>query len=397
MGIRFINNGKGGSSEISLNVFMQENEPTEKNGIWLQSSKTYNKICVDTDIIANEVWEDVSSYNDIPTSMFANGFFGYSGVSKGNDVYMFYANEAAKFNLINKSYTKLKVPPFSISSSVCCFFGNYIYLFGSAAAGTYYKKVCRYNILTNSYESLPDAPFDYCRGGVILDTNVYLFEGYSSTSVYKYDINTGEYSELRNIPKDFSRGSVVAINGMIYLFGCKTDSTYSKNVYKYNPKSNTYTQLKDLPMSSSYGCAISSSNDLDAYIFVGAYSGSTPSPYVYKYNSLTDTYSRLANIPINFASGLGVKVNEEKILLFGGTDYKNKIRSMNLLVKEYNDNSILISQGLGDFNTKLINTDTLGNLNYYFHDVWHYTRENGLDKTIPTYYGNGTEWVKFKN
>ena len=26
-----------------------------------------------------------------------------------------------------------------------------------------------------------------------------------------------------------------------------------------------------------------------------------------------------------------------------------------------------------------------------------YNTENGLDDTIPTYYGNGTEWIKFKN
>lgn len=398
MGIRFINNGKSGGQDSSVpNIFVQENEPTIKKGIWLQSSKSFNNICVDTDIIENEAWEDVSSYNDIPTSMFSSGFSGFSGVSKGNDVYMVYGNETVKFDAINKTYTKLTAPPHNIAKAVCCIFNNRIYMFGSSYQTAAYGKVCSYNILTNSYANFNNAPQSYFASGVIIDSNIYLFGGSNSKYAYKFDLYTYQYSKLMDIPKDFTTGSATVINGMIYLFGCKTDSSNSKSVYKYNPSLDIYTALNDLPYTCSKGCAIPSSNGSEAYIFLGQYSGSSPSPLVYKYNSITDTYSRLANMPIYFSDGLGVKINEEKILLLGGTNYTKKIRAMNLLVKEYPNNSILISQGMGDYKTELINTDTSGNLNYYFHDVWHYTRENGLDKTIPTYYGNGTEWVKFKN
>ena len=34
---------------------------------------------------------------------------------------------------------------------------------------------------------------------------------------------------------------------------------------------------------------------------------------------------------------------------------------------------------------------------YGLYNAWYYTVENGLDSTLPTYYGNSTEWIKFKN
>ena len=34
---------------------------------------------------------------------------------------------------------------------------------------------------------------------------------------------------------------------------------------------------------------------------------------------------------------------------------------------------------------------------YKFKDVLYYTTQGGLETDIPTYYGNGTQWVKFKN
>jgi hypothetical protein len=29
--------------------------------------------------------------------------------------------------------------------------------------------------------------------------------------------------------------------------------------------------------------------------------------------------------------------------------------------------------------------------------VYYYNKDTGFDFTLPIYYGNGTEWIKFKN
>ena len=71
---------------------------------------------------------------------------------------------------------------------------------------------------------------------------------------------------------------------------------------------------------------------------------------------------------------------------------------MSMIPKTYVDKSILIANN--DFNTyttELVESDVINGLHYKFNDVFYYTQEDGFDATIPTYYGNGTQWIKFKN
>ena len=67
-------------------------------------------------------------------------------------------------------------------------------------------------------------------------------------------------------------------------------------------------------------------------------------------------------------------------------------------LQEFDDNTLVISQGTQIYKTQLYeNKDIDGRLLYSFDDVKYNTTESGLDDTLPTYYGTGTEWVKFKN
>lgn len=66
--------------------------------------------------------------------------------------------------------------------------------------------------------------------------------------------------------------------------------------------------------------------------------------------------------------------------------------------KIFEDNSIVIKQGT-IYSTQIIPSpqEISGRIVNKFDDAWHNTRENGLNNTIPTYYGDGTSWIKFKN
>ena len=66
--------------------------------------------------------------------------------------------------------------------------------------------------------------------------------------------------------------------------------------------------------------------------------------------------------------------------------------------KDFENNSIVVSQGNNKYFTELIsNEDVDGKILFPFNNIYFNTIENGLDDTIPTYYGDGTQWVKFKN
>ena len=72
---------------------------------------------------------------------------------------------------------------------------------------------------------------------------------------------------------------------------------------------------------------------------------------------------------------------------------------MTLVPKSYDkDNAIILSQNPDyKYTTELVESDVINGLQYEFNDVYYYTQEGGLDNTIPTYYGDGTQWIKFKN
>lgn len=117
---------------------------------------------------------------------------------------------------------------------------------------------------------------------------------------------------------------------------------------------------------------------------------------VYRYDVLTDTYTQLADIPYHFYNGSAVVIGDmEEIYAFGGTVNPTDVQILELNSADYEDNQVVISQGVGKYVTDLIVNEN--NIKYWFNNAWIYTKQNGLIKGLPTYYGNGTSWVKFKN
>ena len=155
-------------------------------------------------------------------------------------------------------------------------------------------------------------------------------------------------SDTASIPYDFFSGSAVAIGTDIYLLG--GDSSKTKN---------------------------------------------------YKYNTLTDTYTQLTDIPYQFYQGAAVAIGTDIYLL--GSYHRTNTRIYHLENKSYaTDNSVIIAQGRTydvGYNVKLFETNFESAYQplYGFADAWFYTTQDGLIKNIPTYYGDGTSWIKFKN
>ena len=377
------------AGEAKLNIYCQETEPSKKDGIWLQSNKTFDKVCVDTDIIADEEWLPASTYPSIPTSASQYGMNG-NMIGDGDYIYMFfYADSNSKFNIKTGTFTTIASLAYVTADTVICKKDGFIYLFGGSAGGSSYQRASKYDIENNTFTTLRDIPFKfYLGGGAIVGDNIYLFGGNLDTTAYSYNIETNTYTKLPNIPYSFKNGRCVAIDEKIYLIG---SSGMANAFYVYDTQTSSYSALTSLPIDITNEGAVTYNNTI--YIIGNSFSGDT-NKRCFKYNTISKTFTEIQSC-FNNLSTPRVAITDDKI--FAIPSSSSSIYAMNLLVKEYEDNSILISQGVGDYNTQLINAGTSGKLNYYFHDVWHYTRENGLDKTIPTYYGDGTQWIKFKN
>ena len=184
MGIRFINNGKGGGQASSIpNIFVQQNEPTIKKGIWLQTNKELEHIYGDDDIFIAGEWKPDGVYRAIPYD-----FYSGSATAIDTDIYLFGGNtnssyrKAYKYNTLTNTYTRLTDIPYPFSSGSAAAVGNYIYLFGGNGDN---NAVYKYNTLTNTYTQLTDIPYPFSSGTVaVIGTDIYLF-GSGKTSYYK--------------------------------------------------------------------------------------------------------------------------------------------------------------------------------------------------------------------
>lgn len=395
MSIRFLNNGS--KSSAKLNIFMQETEPDIKNGIWLQSNKSFDKIISANNIYNEPYWnyDEMSSLKPIPYNVDkARGvlldtnvyFFGGNSGTDGNHGYNYYSSY--KYNLKTDTYTGLAQPLKRCSESVIIPYNNEIYIFGSSES-SWGKNAYKYNTFSNNYTSLKDIPYEFGAGsGVLYKDNIYLFGGNGGkNNAYLYNIRNNNYSSLNNIPYDFCSGCCVEINGNIYLLGGEVNTVmdYSKYNYKYNIATNTYARVSDIPFSFNYGSAISVGNNI--FLFGGNSSKKTACVY----NTVTDTYQNIQNIPNDFSNGFAI-YNESKLYLFS----QKKVQIMELPLKNFEHNSIVIDESSSNYETEIITTDVENGLHYKFKDIFFNT-ENGFDNTIPTYYGDGTQWIKFKN
>lgn len=371
------------------NVFVQETEPSTKKGIWIESADyEIEHTIADEDIFESESWNTtkMSSIKSIPYR-----FYQGSAVAINTDIYLFgskYSTTASnhqiayKYDTLTDTYTRLTDIPYEFYQGSAVAVGTDIYLLGNGIRN--YK----YDVLTDTYTQVRNIPYSFIEGlATAVGTNIYLF-GSSNSSygqyAYKYDTVTNSYTKLTNVPTRCYMTSAVAIGTDIYLFCC-----YNGSLYKYDTTSDTYVKLANLPYNTAYSSAVAVNN---IYLF----GGESGKQYAYKYDTVTNTYTKLSDIPYAFYKGSAILIEDRaEVYLLGGSDNPTKVQIMEFNSADYENNSFVISQGVAKYSTEILANDN--NIKFWFNNAWVYTTEDGLVKGLPTYYGDGTQWIKFKN
>lgn len=396
MSIRFINNGKSGGGSVSLNIFTGLAEPEKKDGIWLQSNKQIEKYIFDNDIIFEESWN-----TDIVTLPYA--FSSGSVVLVGDEIYMFggfYSiyDIAYKYNFKTGLFTQLTNTPLVGSDSKyarAVSVGKNIYLLLKKSIYKYDTENDNYTLLNDNecpIEAYDNVTFLYEEGNIYIGKDL-LF--------YKYNIENNEFSTVYSGSSNYySKG--ILYNHTIYLIRCASSS--SQSIYKIDLEENTLNKLLDVNLSLSSSVMIPAICEINGimYIFSPYYgNNSENSKKCYKYDIVLNTLESIDEAPRSCSSA-SVIIYNNKIYIVGGyfsynsTRY-NTIIKYNLAFKDFQDKSVIISQKTGSMQTKIIDINETGGLINFFSNVWYYDEDGGIDNTIPTYYGNGTEWIKFKN
>ena len=267
--------------------------------------------------------------------------------------------------------------------------GNYIY---------------RYNITNDEFTLVYTGSNSFQSGSMVaVGTDIYImgcrYYGSTYEGIFKYDTinNTGSVYSITlsgwmnanymNIP--------CVVGNLIYIFGSESNS----KSYVIDTLNTTITQIANLPMSGS--TSITTCN-VGNYIYIITTTQAT----IYKYNIINDTYTAVnpPNKPAYGASNYIYAPNDDVIVFIskGSSNNISNIYNFALTynaVYDYENNSVVVWDGFGKYKTQLTKSadNQEGKIKTLFYDAYHYTTENGLDDTIPTYYGDGTQWIKFKN
>lgn len=406
--------GKFGSSGRTLNLFLQENEPLLKKGLWLQTNKTYNNTMIlETNGIPMTFTTDKAttnySYNNGACQRVGDYVYllggGTNWSSEGCYIY------AYKYHLPSNTLTTLKnTTPRYIGYSGSTVAGGKIYFF---CVWDYYAFRV-YDPQTDSYGKLADPPVYYTCGANLValnDKELYHFgndrTGTTGLKSAKYNISTNTWTAIADLPSVMPRCVTFVSGTDVYILGGPKVSNNPVS-YKYDTITNTYTKLNTPPTTFSSSSWYYNNESKKAYIF----SPNDDSLGVYEYDVLTDSYTKMdVTLPYSFAtSGNGIVEYNGNLFMFGGNGGVSKVASIALDIPIINppkntDNAIVYinkDNSEGDyscelFNTNKISTDISKYNTFYINDLFYRDRDGVTDKSSPAYYGNGEEWIKFKN
>ncbi len=392
------------------NIFIQEEEPEIKEGIWIQAdSEThpYDTVKIDKDIVIPDTWRfdkktiqtingsyraynssenryhnyvilngkhyiavDYTMYEMDPDTGSLTSMGGLSGrgdlVAAGGKYVCHYGSNASFaidcFNLETNTRTVVNAPK-TFEAMCYCPYDGYFYVWGSGLS------LCKFNPDTKEFVSMSAKGINYCSNLIPVGSQILAIGTTDRWGVYNglYDIENGyTYTSLTSkldvcMAGDYYNNAVVVGNS-IYLI-----------VYK-NPSSTTLPAFEKVFKIDL--------NTWDYQIVTDEFS--------------SDEFDTVVGFAFDSQRNAFYAINRDK----GNSSGKYYNIPMDCNSVQYDKNSIIIMQSpitKSEKQTALWTYPCLeGRMCQSFFDVYYYNKDTGFDFTVPMYYGDGEKWIKFK-
>ena len=381
------------------NIFIQEEEPEIKEGIWIQAdSEThpYDTIKIDKDIIIPGAWRF-----DTQKTLTLNGSnlryndddWRYNFCIHDNKLYFVY--KSALYEINKETGVMTKVRSLRSTSGMIHSGGGYLWYAGGNSTGV----VDGFNLSTNQDITFTTGKTIYAMCYSAYDNSLYVY----GNGICRYDLAAGTL--FTNITSGHSYlGALIPMGSKILCLG-STDQWGVKNGYIDIDDGYVYTSVTNILdkqiLDDYYNIPFIIGNL--AYVVNCDYADPIKSIYTINLETLeyTDVTNQFASDMLERTMGL---IYDSANNIFYIIDYSSsqyKLIVMENTTKQYENNMIIIMQSpitRSEKQTALWTYPCLdGRMCQSFFDAYYYNKETGIDFSLPMYYGNGTEWIRFKN
>lgn len=385
------------------NIFIQEEEPEIKDGIWIQANKEshpYDTIRFGGDIVIPGQWrldertpKTMYSTNEVVA---LRGHEGNFVVHQGK-IYVkgYWPNYLGEYNVDTNIVTPICDIPGSQSGAITAN-DNYVIVSGAddwfVAYNIDTKEVRQYTIENASRIHRTC----YCA----YDNSFYAFCS-SNYAFYKVNPETGASERVDAISVYNNRAGYFTFMGQ-HLVIIKNYRSPYVTVYDIG---DNYTKIYD---KSIPGLPSSDAESFEMGKYVYYHISSSQMIYrlnkeTYECENVTDQFDLTSFNKDNCYGMFGYQDKIYMAYLIEKDTYHAKAIAfyhMDTITQEYDDSSIIVMQtpiSKGEYRTAIWTYPNLdGRMLFSFYDVFYYNKDTGFDFTVSMYYGNGTEWVKFK-
>ena len=393
-----IGGGASSGGTAGLNIYTQLNEPEKKDGIWIKTNNQYDKIIVDNQHLANSSGSGVWSKSIFSLPRQGRG---YTDCMYNGNLHVFSSQYHYVYDDITNTYTQLSDENTYTDGTTRkhIVFNGILYglLAGKTGNDAYTDThMTKYDARNDKWSNIyppKGTSRDNGSTAAVLNNTLYM---HISDDLYKMSTDDAFTLMNRRIETSNSAVSFVSNNGRIDIFVNEAND-YPK-YHKYIENDHLY-DLNDPPSYVNHAVLYNG--------IIHLLSGDSSNNYPhYIYNKSSDTYTKIGNLPNyidsvytkdNYLAGIGEKYISGQFIcyLYKYTTPENVYDPQTLIIQKGYTNGGKYVTNITD--TSVIEGDGLNNRFPSGFDDCYYFADSAFDWNAPMYYGNGSQWIKFKN
>ena len=389
------------------------NEPQKKDGIWIKTNHTYQNVMINQPTVIN--YADTTIVN-IGTMPFHTGGYFFSFPYNGY-IYACSSIDHKFFRYNGSTWTDIGIAWNDFNDYTYIIYNNKIHLFGLNYNRHYiFDGLSLTSVSDTTIDYLTDRD-NYSNDSIFVYNNTLYSISYyrredMQSYICKYDDNNRKWSQFySSYSLPYGENSCV-YRGLVYIIGGTKDTTYypytvwgGTALYTYD--GTNVSKVCDLPRQMNPQMFVYN-NKIYMYFFTA--NDSILSTTLYTYDGSTFTlysYTQTINNLYKVDTGnIFVYNGEIHELVSLGNAYDGSphyvFRSAS---KVYSPNTLILYKGTegGKYLTAIADTSMItddGKNNNRFlsgFDDAIYFADTSFDWTAPMYYGDGSQWIKFKN